>query len=392
MPSDPPSAVRVEISVRTIVAVLVAIAAVWLLLELRNVVILSIFALVLVGTLNPLLGWFHRRGIGRVLGLAMTLVAALVVVSLLLLVTVPALIQQLLDIVEQLPTRRDDLAAWLDERALGRPLAASLRELDSASFTAGAGERLLTASTQVVVGVGYVATMIVLAVYLLADGQRALGVVYAVVPRDYHVRLARIIVGLETIVGGYVRGQLLTSAAITVFTFILLTLCGIEHALALAVFAGLTDVIPFVGGVLATAPAVAAAVPHGWTITIVVTSAMLIYQELESRVLVPKVYGRVLRLSPATVIFALLVGGTLMGIIGALLALPFAAALQMTIRELRLGLPGEMGLHDAREALDHDVEARYESASEGLAAEDASVIATAIAVRERELAARTPAP
>ena len=77
-----------------------------------------------------------------------------------------------------------------------------------------------------------------LAIYLLADPVRAKGLVYAVVPRHHHVKLAKILLELKVIVGGYMRGQLITSVAIAVFVFVLLTACGVDDALALALFAG----------------------------------------------------------------------------------------------------------------------------------------------------------
>jgi putative heme transporter len=390
VPDSPePRTLRIDISVRTMLVVLAVMLGAWLVVQLGAVLLLCVFALVLVGTLNPLLGWFQRRGIHRMLGLALTLLALLVAVSLVLLLSVPALIQQLLTIIEDAPEHRENVAHWLEQQPLTEPLAHSLRELGADSLLTGAGERLFELSSNVILGIGYAATTVVLAIYLLADGQRALGVVYALVPRDYHLRLARIIVQLEIIVGGYVRGQLLTSAAIFIFAFALLTVCGVENALALAVFAGLTDVIPFVGGVLATAPAVLAAIPQGWTVTLVVAVAMLLYQEVESRILVPRIYGRVLRLSPASVIFALLVGGTLMGIIGALLALPFAAALQMVFRELRVEMPGEAAADPTRRAIDANAEHRYEVLSHGLPAQDASSIATEMA-HDEQAASRPP--
>ena len=331
---------RIEISPRTLLGVVLAAAAVWLLIELRTVVLLSVVALVLVGTLNPVLGWLQGRGMHRTLGLASTLLAMVLAFALVSLITLPVLTQQVLAIIEQAPVHRENLASWLDARTLTQPLAQSLREFETHGLLEGIGQRLLSYSSRAIIGFGYAATTVVLAVYLLADGPRALGVAYAMVPREYHVQLARITLELEVIVGGYVRGQLITSLAITVFTFALLTACGVDNALALAVFAGMTDVIPFIGGALATVPAVLAALPHGITVTLVVLTAMLVYQEFESRVLVPRVYGRVLRLSAASVIFALLVGGTLMGIAGALLALPFTAALQMVLRQLRVRMPG----------------------------------------------------
>src|SRR6185503_14330530 len=116
------------------------------------------------------------------------------------------------------------------------------------------------------------------------------------VPRHQHVKLSRILLELKVIVGGYMRGQAITSLAITVFTFGLLTAFHVDDALALAMFAGLTDVIPFIGGYLASAPAIASVSSNGTAALLIVAAAMFLYQEFESRILVPRVYGRTLRL------------------------------------------------------------------------------------------------
>src|SRR5205807_8882590 len=97
-------------------------------------------------------------------------------------------------------------------------------------------------SGRAVMALGWAVTTLFLSFYLLADGKRMQGALYAVVPRDYHMRLARILHNLEVIVGGYMRGQVITSAAISAFTFVLLVSCGVPNALSLALFAGLIDV------------------------------------------------------------------------------------------------------------------------------------------------------
>jgi predicted PurR-regulated permease PerM len=188
---------------------------------------------------------------------------------------------------------------------------------------------------------------------------------------------------LEVIVGGYMRGQLITSGAVTLFVFVLLTFLGVDNALALALFAGFVDVIPFVGGLIASAPVVVAVSGHGAGTMIVVAIIMFIYQEFESRILVPRVYGGVLRLSPAVVIIALLVGGTLLGIPGALLALPVAAGLQMLVRELRVELPGDEPADGTVRAQDEKEELAYEQLTHGATAADAGVIAGELAVKTR---------
>jgi len=224
-------------------------------------------------------------------------------------------------------------------------------------------------------------TTLFLALYLLADPTRAKTLLYAVVPRSHHVRLARILIELTTIVGGYMRGQVITSIAITGFTFGLLSAFHVRDAFALAVFAGLTDVIPFIGGYLASAPAIFSVASQGAVPMIVVAVSMGLYQEFESRVLVPRVYGRTLRMSPAIVLVALLVGGTLLGILGALLALPIAAGLQMIVRELRVELPGQTPTEGADAAREREERAEhiYEQLAAGESVEKAAEIANQLA-------------
>jgi predicted PurR-regulated permease PerM len=227
--------------------------------------------------------------------------------------------------------------------------------------------------------VGYGISTLFLSIYLLADPVRSKGILYAVVPRHYHIKLARILLELKVIVGGYMRGQLITSVAIFTFVFALLSIYNVDNALALALFAGLTDIIPFVGGYVASAPVIIAMIPAGTTAVIVVTILMVLYQEFESRILVPRVYGRTLRLPPAIVLVALLVGGTLAGIVGALLALPIAAGLQMVMRELRVDLPGESVEHERMKELDQQAVRVYEELTENIPAAEAGVIADDLA-------------
>jgi predicted PurR-regulated permease PerM len=229
--------------------------------------------------------------------------------------------------------------------------------------------------------IGYGITALFLTIYLLSDRERMQGALYAVVPRRYHLRTARVLISLEAIVGGYIRGQVITSVLIAIFTFLLLTVLGVPDALALAAFAGLTDVIPFVGGILATAPAALSALSRGPGVTIAVLVLMVAYQEFESRLMVPRIYGRTLRLPSAAVLVALLVGGRLGGIFGALFALPTAAAIVSLVKELRVELPGEPAVDPAQREADARAERAYARRSEGASAAQAAQTALEVARR-----------
>lgn len=378
--------IRVDISLRTMTRVVATGLAVWLTIRLWTIVLVMLVALILVGTLNPLVGRLERRGMARGWAVLLIVAGLLIVGSLLLLITLPPLFDQVLELVDAAPAQRDRLIAWLQERKLTAPLAKMIEDAQSEQLFSAFGAHVLEYSEQALKIVGYAVTAMMIAFYLLADGRRAQRGLYALVPRSYHLRLARIVIELEVIVGGYVRGQLITSVAITLFTFALLSACQVPNALPLAVFAGLTDVIPFIGGLLAVTPAVLGALGQGPAITIFILIAMVTYQEFESRILVPRIYGRVLRLSAATVILALLIGGTLHGILGALLALPISAGLMMITRELRVELPGDApSPHEDRARVEHD-ERTYERRSAGAAPEEAMRIAAELARRSREAA------
>ncbi len=372
--------VRFEVAPRTLLIVGCALALVWFASQVWNVILVVVVALVFVGTFAPMVSWLEHRGLRRgravaiiCFGIAVALVAAL-------LATVPALLAQLQHIIEDAPHDRDRIVAFFDQYAAGAPFARAVKSVPVDDLVVHAGNAVLAYSQDLVAGIGYAFTTAFLAIYLLVDPRRARLVVFQLVPRHHHVKLARILRELVVIVGGYMRGQLITSLAIGVFVFALMSLLGVDDALAIAVFASLTDVVPFIGGYLASGPAVFAVVGRGTATIVAVVVAMIVYQEFESRVLVPRVYGRVLRMSPATVLVAVLMGGALMGIIGALVALPIAATLRLLVRELRVELPGEQHSEgDQERESDARDEQRYEELAEGAPVAEAAQIADALA-------------
>jgi predicted PurR-regulated permease PerM len=386
---------RVEISYGTIMAVALTAGAIWLLGAVLPILVVIAVALMLVGTVSPAVASLQQRRLSRPLSIAIVFSVCGIVLVGAALVTIPPLVAEVTQTIEHLPEIQRDLARMLDAHHLTEPLANAIRNfkpedrLRSLNMTTA-----LTTSLGVVEVIGYVATCVVLAIYFIADAERSRAALYALVPRRFHVRLARVLLNLETIVGGYLRGQIITSVAIGIFTFVLLEIARVPNALALATFAALTDVIPFVGGLLATTPAVLVALSRGTAVATIVFIAMLGYQELESRVIVPRVYGQALRLSSAVVVIALLVGGKVGGIIGALLALPIAAALRMLVEELRLDLPGDDTDDPRLRARDARAERAYARETAGASPAEAAAVATEIAHEIRqadEAAGKDPA-
>jgi predicted PurR-regulated permease PerM len=302
--------IRVEVTLGTMISLMLVIIGLWFFIRLLPVVLVLVVALMIIGTLAPAVLWLEKRGMHRNAGIAIVFSVLFVSTVLLFVFTIPELVNQVKSLISMEPALREKLAAWFAESPLTANLADAIRNVQYDEIFRSSAATVLTFSTNLVEGVAYMVGAIFLALYMMLDRDRLRGALFAVVPRTHHIRLSRILVNLETIVGGYIRGQAITCAMMAVFMFILLTACGIPNALVIAVFGGLADVLPYIGIFLTMGPAVAAALPLGPVIVLVVFVLMLIYEEFESRVLVPVVYGRALRLPSSVVLFSLITGAT----------------------------------------------------------------------------------
>ena len=378
--------VRFELSLRSMLTVLGVAAGLWLVMHVLPALLVLVTALMFIGALHPVVMWLEKRKVRRFMAICVAFGGGAVVVGVLLFLTVPPLVAQLSLLGDNEPQIRDSVARFLDRSHFTSALADGVRNTRTTELLKSASSTLLTLSTRIIEVMAYLVAAVFLAFYMMLDRDRLRGALYAVVPRKHHIRLSRIMLNLGGIVGGYMRGQLLTCVLMGVFIFALLICCGVPNALAIAVFGAVMDLLPYIGIFLTMAPAVLAAAVVSPTTGIIVFVLLLGYEELESRVLVPLVYGRSLRLPSSVVFFALIFGTALAGIIGALLALPLAAALLMLVEELRVELPGEAVLPEdiaQRQADDRTAE-EYERRTESLPAEEAAAVAVEISADQKE--------
>jgi predicted PurR-regulated permease PerM len=370
-------AIRIEIAPWTIFSLVLVIVGLWISMRLLPVILVLVMALMIVSTLSPAVEWLEQHGVRRDWGITIVFTVLFVATMLVFALTIPELVNQVRSLISMEPALRERLAAWFAQSPLTANLADTMRNVQYDALITSSAASVLTFFTIVVESIAYGFGAIFLALYMMLDRDRLRGALFAVVPRTHHIRLSRILIHMNTIVGGYIRGQAITSGLMAAFIFVLLTACGIPNALVIAVFGGLADVLPYIGIFLTMGPAVAAALPFGTVIVTVVLVLMLIYEEFESRVLVPVVYGHAMRLPSSLVLFSLIAGATLFGIIGALLALPVAATILMLIDKLRVELPGETeqaGDTEMQKKDEHS-EREYTRRTEGMPAEEASAIA-----------------
>lgn len=331
---------RIELTARGVFYIALVIVGVLVLRRLWPVVLLVLTAFIFMGALLPYVEWLVARKVPR--GIAVFLVSFAVFAGIvgLFALTVPGLIDEFDHI-------RDELPGWAEEgekRLLDLGIEVDLQErARNINWPEVLSGRAVDYGQQVLLTLFGIFTIIVMTIYLLIDAPRLTRWVYQFVPPGKEDDVARLLRSMTRVVGGYVRGQFITSAIIAIYTFIVLTVVGVPNALAFSVLAGIADIIPLVGAYIAVGPQVLAASDLSMTHAIVVLVALVIYQQFEDRLLVPRIYGATLNLPPLIVLITVLIGGELLGVVGVLLSLPVTAAgrvlLDYSMERRLLGLP-----------------------------------------------------
>ena len=314
---------KIEVSYRGIIAAVLAIAALFALVQLWPVVLLVITAFIFMAALLPYVDWLVRRGVPRTAAVLLLLVLILAVTAGLFALVVPAMIDEFQSVRDNLPEdarKLEDLLArfGVDVQLQDRARNINWTNLISGRAAIDYGQRLFQTTLSIL-------TIIVLTVYLLVETPRLSRFFNQFVPAHREQEARRILASLERVVGGYIRGQVITSLAITVFTLVVLLILDVSNPLAFAVLAGFTDIIPIVGALIAVVPPTFSAFEDSPTKALIVLALLTAYQQFEDRFFVPRVYGSTLNLPPLIVLIAVLAGGELFGIPGVLLALPAAA-------------------------------------------------------------------
>ena len=247
--------VRFDLSPSTIITIVLVVVGSWAMTRLLPAVLVLVGALVI-----PAVQWLEAHRLRRGLGISIVFIMLLVITLLVVTLTFPALLAQVTSLLEKEPALRARLVTSLAGSRLTAPFAETVRIMNYDALMKSFGATAFALSRRVLEVFAYSLASIFLGLYMMIDRDHLRGGLYAIVPRSQHLRLSRVMMNLETIVGGYIRGQLITCVLMTVFMFLLLVACGVPSALAIAVFGGVADVLPYIGIFLTMGPAVAAAV------------------------------------------------------------------------------------------------------------------------------------
>ena len=316
-------------SLRGILLVASLIAGAWVLIRLWPVLLLVLIAVLMTMALMPAVQTLVRHRVPRAIAVVCIVLLILGAIAGLAAYLVPSLLAEVREVNDRLPEYAGRLDEILADAGLSLNLSERVQGVDWDKYASGQaglvyGQQALTLLFALI-------SIIVMTAYMLIEAPRIGRFFGQFLGAGQQEEAAKIFEAMCTAVGGYFRGQLITSTAIAIFTFALLQVFGVRNALVFAVLAAIADIVPLVGVFAAILPPVAAALQESSTTGLIVLVALLVYQQFEDRLLVPLVYGRTLSLSPLVVLVAVLFGAQLLGIVGVLIALPVAAISRVAV-------------------------------------------------------------
>ena len=312
----------------------------WAMWEVRDALLLIYISALIATGLSPLVDELERKRLLRqrvprwaaILVIYICIIAAVVAIGAMV---IPPIVTQARELAMELPRLLHNAQQWLINRGvLTREISA--REAVQQTATNTAQDTLgfvANAVLGVIGGVFGLITVLVLAFYLLVDSTSLVLVFLRLFPREKRALVEDACRRVTHKISAWLGGQLLLGAVIGSTAALGLFLLGVPFFWVLALIAGIGEMIPIVGPILSAVPAIAVALSVRPTLALGVLLFFIGQQQLENHLLVPKIMQRQVGISPVFIIIALLIGGSLLGVMGAILAVPTAAILQVLLEE-----------------------------------------------------------
>lgn len=327
--------VSINITTTSLIKIVVFIVLLLALYTVRDIILVIIISMVLASAMDPLVDWLYRKArFPRALSVILVYAVFVSFVVMVIYFLIPPLAEQF----NQLAGRLKDFKTELSFRT-----STFAKVLDQLGITGGFSAlgqnfaRIASNFFQTTLGVfsGIVQVIAVLAItfYLISSESGLKNFIKSLVPFKHQAYAMTLTDKIQKKMGHWLLGQLVLSGFIFLLTFIGLSILGVKYALALALLAGLLEIVPYLGPILSAVPAIFVAFVQSPPLALFVVLLYIVIQQTENYILVPKVMGKTVGANPVVILVAVLVGFKLAGIVGMLLAVPIVAAVQVFVND-----------------------------------------------------------
>lgn len=301
-------------------AALITIALFWLAIELSGILIIIFISYIIMAALSPFSDFLAKKRFPRILSVLVPYAIIIAILVLLIFPLFPFFISQIQLLFKSFPK-------YIDQTAKAFNLnvdASNIKNVFESDINA-LSRSALNVTGKIFGGFFSTLTVFVISFYLMLQREMLKKQFISLFPKKYQDHALGTMMQIENKIGWWLRGQLVLSFAIGFFTWGGLTILGLPFALPLGLLAGILEIVPTIGPIVSAIPAIIVALTISPGLAVSVVIFYILLQALENHILVPKVMQKAVGLNPIVIIIGVLIGSKFLGILGALLAVPFIA-------------------------------------------------------------------
>lgn len=314
---------KVEISYKTIIFTVVFLISIWLVIQIRDLLLLLFIAFIIMSAISPTIDKLENFRLPRVISILLFYVIGLSIIGAIASLIMPPLVTQSIRLATKLP---DFINSYIPFAHL------NVDTLAQQIIPVGGG--VIKLSVGVFSNFVTIVTFLVFTFYFLLERKRLEKDLLNFVGPQAGEKIFTVIRAVEIKLGAWVRGELALMTIIGITSFIGLSILKVDYALPLAILAGFLELVPIIGPIVSAVPAILVALGSSPGLAIAVIALYILIQQAENNLIVPSVMNKTIGISPLVTIIALMIGGRLAGIIGALISIPLVVVLQIVIREV----------------------------------------------------------
>ncbi len=323
---------KIDISWMTFVRFFVVAGLLVLAYILRSVLAMIFVSIIIAAALSPLVDWFEKRKIPRLVGALIIYLGIIALISLIIYFAFPIIYEEVLNLADSLPGISEQVLHLISNSVLGERISDFISSYQGSIIKDAS--QFFSILINLGGGIVSVLTVFLISFYLLLEKDGVSDFIKFIVPQSIEPTVLKIWYRSRLRLGKWLRVQLLLSSIIGVMVLAALLILGVKYAFILAIFAAVCELVPMVGPILAGVVASIVALTQSLPLAIWTAITFIIIQRVENDILVPSIMGKSIGFNPVVVLVALFAGGKLGGVVGMLIALPVVIVIEETIKEL----------------------------------------------------------
>ncbi len=333
------NSVRFTLTTASLIRIILVLLALYFSYLIRDILVILFTTVILTAAIDPWVDWMHKRGIKRSLGIVFIYIFLLGVFGTAIWLIIPPMVTQFGQLANDAPAYLERVSGYfatLRDYTASHGWLNQLRESlsNGASNLPSAAGGVFTTIFGFFGGIASFILILVITFYMSAEENSTKKLLWSLTPERHQDYVMDVFNRMQVKIGLWMRGQIILCFSIFALTYAGLSIMGVKYALILAIIAGLTEFIPYLGPMLGAVPAVFLAFTQSPVLGLYTIILYMVVQVVENNILVPRIMQKTAGLNPIISIVALMIGYSVGGVLGAILAIPVATAGMVVVDDL----------------------------------------------------------